>query len=92
MSVEAAVSVTQVAARAVQAAGESTVQDVYPLLADHWWVGALLVALRLAQPVLFAAAQKTQTRWDDKLVRGLAWLLGAVARQAANDKKPTTED
>tara|TARA_Y100000593_G_scaffold63570_1_gene117483 strand:+ start:878 stop:1165 length:288 start_codon:yes stop_codon:yes gene_type:complete len=95
MSQDLAIPVTEITVRAAEAAGESAVGDLYPLIAEHWWVAALLVALRLAQPVLFHLAQKTQTRVDDKIVKTLAWLLGAVERQKAEkeekdgaDKKP----
>tara|TARA_R110002020_G_scaffold176639_6_gene368984 strand:+ start:276 stop:551 length:276 start_codon:yes stop_codon:yes gene_type:complete len=72
---------TEVVARAAEAAGESLLDSAWPLLSQYWWLPALLIGLRILQPVLFKLSQKTKTRWDDKIVRVLAWVLGAVERR-----------
>jgi hypothetical protein len=91
MSQDLAIPVTEIAARAAEAAGHSALGDLYPLVSEHWWVPVLLLTLRLAQPVLFWLAQKTRTPVDDKIVRGLAWMLGAVERQKNKTKNPPTD-
>tara|TARA_R100000664_G_C2665352_1_gene79711 strand:+ start:140 stop:397 length:258 start_codon:yes stop_codon:yes gene_type:complete len=79
--VELADNVTTIAAKAAAAAGETALDSLLPWLEQHWWLPTLLVALRMAQPVLFSLSQKTKTRVDDNVVRALAWLLGAVERR-----------
>ena len=41
----------------------------------------MLVGLRIMQPLLWDWSQKTKTKWDDRLVKAIAWALGAVERK-----------
>lgn len=65
-------------------AADGALDALYPYLeAQPWWlmvVGAFAV-IRIAQPVLWALSQRTKTKWDDRLVKALAWLVGAVERR-----------
>ena len=81
MSAPLPVSATEIAAKAADAAGNSLIDNAWPWLEQHWWLPTLLVALRVGQPVLWKLSQKTKTKWDDNLVKALAWLIGAVERK-----------
>jgi hypothetical protein len=81
MTVPMSESVTAIVVKASEAAGESALDSIYPWLEQHWWLPATLVVLRVAQPVLWNLSQKTKTTVDDKIVKVLSWLVGAVERR-----------
>ena len=81
MSAPLPLSVTEAAAKAATAAGDSLLDSAMPWLEQHWWLPTLLIGLRVGQPVLWKLSQKTKTKWDDNLVKALAWLIGAVERR-----------
>ena len=87
MSAPLSTSATEAVAKAAELAGESLLDSAWPWLAEHWWLPAGLMALRVAQPLLFKLSQKTKTKWDDKVVKVLAWLIGAVERRKDDDKE-----
>lgn len=72
---------TEVVAKTAEAAGNSLLDQLWPWLSQHWWLPAMLIGLRILQPVLWTWSQKTKTKWDDNLVKALAWMLGAVERR-----------
>lgn len=81
MTVPMTESVTAIVVKASEAAGESALDSVYPWLEQHWWLPALLIGLRVLQPVLWNLSQKTKTKVDDNIVKVLSWLVGAVERR-----------
>ena len=81
MSVPMAVSTTEVVAKAAEAAGNSLLDSAWPVLSQYWWLPTALLVLRISQPLLFKLSQRTEATWDDKLVKVLAWIIGAVERR-----------
>ncbi len=81
MSTPLPASATEIASGVAQAAGDSLLDQLWPWLSQHWWLPTLLVGLRIMQPLLWDWSQKTKTKWDDRLVKAIAWALGAVERK-----------
>ena len=75
------IAATKLVADAAQAAGENMLDNMMPWIEQHWWLPTLLLALRMSQPMLWALSQKTKTKWDDRVVRIIAWIVGAVERR-----------
>lgn len=80
-------AVLAAAEQAGQVATESLLESLWHYIDGHWSVVFILVGWRLAQPVLWKLTQKTKTPVDDKIVKALAWVVGAVER-----KKNTSSD
>jgi len=80
----AAVPAPEAATGVVVDVADSILDAALPYIQQHpawlWVVGALAV-VRVLQPVLWALSQRTRTKWDDKAVKALAWLVGAVERR-----------
>ena len=78
-------AVAEVAHKAAEAAGDSLLDSLVPMLADHpWSVGVFfaLALLRAALPWFRKRAGDTATKWDDRVVAFGTWLLFGIKKRS----------